>query len=251
MSQTNPFEVALTEARKSLEESYQERSAIEKRIVKLKQTIDGLAALCEPEPNEDLVEVQGAHLPDGYNTSLTDAIRKIFSETTQPMLMPVEVRDALLAMGVNLAKYKQPLVPIHNTLKRLEAQGELVPFRDDAGDLRGYRWVSPLARAVAEVDSNRPAHELKMWSVNPGASNRLEQLLRLREAPIKPDKSPTVVPMAELEKQAILNALAQVNGDKMLAARLLGIGKVTLYRKLKEFESQNRAAGPRADDIGR
>ena len=48
-----------------------------------------------------------------------------------------------------------------------------------------------------------------------------------------------IVPMAELEKQSILNALTQVNGDKMLAARLLGIGKTTLYRKLKEYQSQN------------
>ncbi len=44
-----------------------------------------------------------------------------------------------------------------------------------------------------------------------------------------------IVPMAELEKQTILSALTQVNGDKMLAARLLGIGKTTLYRKLKEY----------------
>ena len=48
-----------------------------------------------------------------------------------------------------------------------------------------------------------------------------------------------IVPIAELERQTILNALAQVNGDKMLAARLLGIGKTTLYRKLKEYASQN------------
>jgi len=47
-----------------------------------------------------------------------------------------------------------------------------------------------------------------------------------------------IVPIAEMEKQTILNALAQVSGDKMLAARLLGIGKTTLYRKLKEYESQ-------------
>jgi DNA-binding NtrC family response regulator len=44
-----------------------------------------------------------------------------------------------------------------------------------------------------------------------------------------------ILPIAELEKVNILNALAQVNGDKMLAARLLGIGKTTLYRKLKEY----------------
>jgi DNA-binding NtrC family response regulator len=47
-----------------------------------------------------------------------------------------------------------------------------------------------------------------------------------------------IVSMAELEKQTILNTLAQLNGDKMQAARLLGIGKTTLYRKLKEYESQ-------------
>jgi DNA-binding NtrC family response regulator len=47
-----------------------------------------------------------------------------------------------------------------------------------------------------------------------------------------------IVPMAELEKQTILSALSQVNGDKMLAARLLGIGKTTLYRKLKEYGAQ-------------
>ena len=48
-----------------------------------------------------------------------------------------------------------------------------------------------------------------------------------------------IVPMADMEKQTIINALAQLNGDKMLAARLLGIGKTTLYRKLKEYESQS------------
>ena len=47
-----------------------------------------------------------------------------------------------------------------------------------------------------------------------------------------------IIPMAELEKQTILNAIAQLNGDKLMAARLLGIGKTTLYRKLKEYGSQ-------------
>jgi DNA-binding NtrC family response regulator len=44
-----------------------------------------------------------------------------------------------------------------------------------------------------------------------------------------------IIPISEIEKQSIFNALAQTNGDKMLAARLLGIGKTTLYRKLKEY----------------
>jgi two-component system response regulator HydG len=47
-----------------------------------------------------------------------------------------------------------------------------------------------------------------------------------------------IVPMSELERQTILNAIAQLNGDKLQAARLLGIGKTTLYRKLKEYSSR-------------
>jgi two-component system response regulator HydG len=44
-----------------------------------------------------------------------------------------------------------------------------------------------------------------------------------------------IVPMAELERQTILNAIAELHGDKLQAARLLGIGKTTLYRKLKDY----------------
>jgi DNA-binding NtrC family response regulator len=47
-----------------------------------------------------------------------------------------------------------------------------------------------------------------------------------------------IVPMAELEKQTILSAIAELNGDKLQAARLLGIGKTTLYRKLKDYAAQ-------------
>lgn len=48
-----------------------------------------------------------------------------------------------------------------------------------------------------------------------------------------------ILPMAEVERQTILGAIQQLNGDKLLAARLLGIGKTTLYRKLKEYASQD------------
>ncbi len=44
-----------------------------------------------------------------------------------------------------------------------------------------------------------------------------------------------IVSIAELEKQAILLAIRSLNGDKLMAAKLLGIGKTTLYRKLKEY----------------
>jgi len=50
-------------------------------------------------------------------------------------------------------------------------------------------------------------------------------------------ESASIAPLAELEKQAILHAITVLSGDKLEAARQLGIGKTTLYRKLKEYGS--------------
>jgi two-component system response regulator HydG len=47
--------------------------------------------------------------------------------------------------------------------------------------------------------------------------------------------APEVKTLAELEREAILGAIRTLNGDKLQAAKLLGIGKTTLYRKLKEY----------------
>jgi DNA-binding NtrC family response regulator len=44
--------------------------------------------------------------------------------------------------------------------------------------------------------------------------------------------------MEEIERQAILQTLKKTGGDKELAARLLGIGLATLYRRLKEMEAR-------------
>ena len=47
--------------------------------------------------------------------------------------------------------------------------------------------------------------------------------------------SDAIVSIAEMERQAILGTIRQLKGDKLMAAKLLGIGKTTLYRKLKEY----------------
>jgi DNA-binding NtrC family response regulator len=50
---------------------------------------------------------------------------------------------------------------------------------------------------------------------------------------------PCVIPLAELERRAIVNALEYTKGDRAVAAHLLGIGRTTLYRKLKEYQLEN------------
>ncbi len=56
-----------------------------------------------------------------------------------------------------------------------------------------------------------------------------------RAAAAVPAGGEPVLQLSELERQAILRAVTEARGDKLLAARMLGIGKTTLYRKLKEY----------------
>jgi DNA-binding NtrC family response regulator len=73
-------------------------------------------------------------------------------------------------------------------------------------------------------------------------------LLHARAVPAAHEKAAStamseILPLADLERQAIVDALRQMKGDKLTAARLLGIGKTTLYRKLKEYGISNVPAG--------
>jgi transcriptional regulator with PAS, ATPase and Fis domain len=47
-----------------------------------------------------------------------------------------------------------------------------------------------------------------------------------------------VLPLNDMEKEAIRNALEQTRGSKRKAARLLNISERTLYRKIKEYQLQ-------------
>ena len=51
-----------------------------------------------------------------------------------------------------------------------------------------------------------------------------------------------IVPLSIIERRAVYDAMAFCKGDKMKAAERLGIGKTTLYRKLKEYEEVKRFA---------
>ncbi len=46
------------------------------------------------------------------------------------------------------------------------------------------------------------------------------------------------LPLCELEKRAIWDALEFTRGDRATAAQILGIGRTTLYRKIKEYSLQ-------------
>jgi two-component system response regulator AtoC len=79
--------------------------------------------------------------------------------------------------------------------------------------------ANALERAAILADGNviEPEH---LWIEDGGA---------------KPATSSVIKPLVELEKEAILAALASVDGNRRRAAELLGIGERTLYDKLKKY----------------
>ena len=62
------------------------------------------------------------------------------------------------------------------------------------------------------------------------------------------DLASEIIPLAEIERRHILRAIEHTKGDVQTAALLLGIGRTTLYRKLKAYRGKTRetrdARGP-------
>jgi DNA-binding NtrC family response regulator len=139
-------------------------------------------------------------------------------------------------------------------------QIKLPPLRERKAD------IPLLANSFLEKfsDSTRPIHAISEDAMRrimaydwPGnireLENAIERAVALGSGPIlhvgdlpsnlqysssgKLAEADELVPLETLEKRAILRALRETSGDKLAAARLLGIGKTTLYRKLKQYES--------------
>lgn len=62
-----------------------------------------------------------------------------------------------------------------------------------------------------------------------------EANLEFNSEPVSSSPTTFALRTAEEEKRRIIRALKQANGDKILAAKLLGIGRTTLYAKIEEY----------------
>ena len=144
-----------------------------------------------------------------------------------------------------------PLLAAH-ILERMKAeQGVAYTFADEALHLlMDYDWpgnVRELERAIERACSlsSGPILHLgdfptQMQDYQFHAQQSLQEFNQAAAAADATNLSGSsdahpVQSIAELEKKAILTTITQLHGDKLLAARLLGIGKTTLYRKLKEY----------------
>ena len=76
-----------------------------------------------------------------------------------------------------------------------------------------------------------------------GPESSAPAVARTRQAEA-PRSSDTTVPLDAVEREHILDVLRQVNGNRMAAARLLGISRRALYRRLERHQLTGEAPGP-------
>lgn len=113
---------------------------------------------------------------------------------------------------------------------------------------RRYQFSEDAMKALSAYDWPGNVRELencieRACAMNSGpvihVSDLSDGVIRMRKHCAN-ERPNGVLPIVELEKRAILGAIEQLNGDKLSAAKLLGIGKTTLYRKLKQYEVLQR-----------
>lgn len=125
------YREALEAAIEEYEALGDQRRAIDQRLAQLAQAIGTLNQLLGIKPSVPL--------------GLTDCCRLVL-RAGEP-LTPVEVRDRLGSIGVDLSVYANDLAAIHTVLKRLEKAGEVELISLDSGKRR-YLWRSARDEAI-------------------------------------------------------------------------------------------------------
>ncbi|HTV58628.1 MAG TPA: sigma-54 dependent transcriptional regulator [Verrucomicrobiae bacterium] len=147
-----------------------------------------------------------------------------------------------LFFRLNVVQVKMPPLRERKSDIPLLVSSFLEKFSDESGPVRTIS-EDAMARLMA-YDWPGNVRELE---------NAIERAIALGSGPIlhvgdlpsnlqygtgeRTPQNDEVLPLDELERRAILRALRESGGDKLAAAKLLGIGKTTLYRKLKQYAS--------------
>jgi DNA-binding NtrC family response regulator len=107
--------------------------------------------------------------------------------------------------------------------------GPLLHVADLPSNLQNHLLQKKTQYLTAAASTRNGSHQL--------APGPMEVHVHGDEAPSMPLPAIAhIIPLMELERRAIMNALDYTKGDRAVAAHLLGIGRTTLYRKLKEYQ---------------
>ena len=135
-----------------------------------------------------------------------------------------------------------PLLTAHFLEKISKERG--AKFTLDDGALRTmmrHDWpgnIRELEHAILRASTMTSSSVLQLGDLPTQLQEQSLEAHRVANQPVEgatAEQATRVRTLAETERLEIISAIRLLKGDKLLAARMLGIGKTTLYRKLKEF----------------
>jgi hypothetical protein len=136
------YRAALDAAIREHQALEQQRRDVDDRLAQLGQTVGTLTRLLGLAPTVPL--------------GLTDACRMVLRHG-QPMT-PVDVRDRLRSIGIDMSKYANDLAAVHTILKRLNSSGELRFIPREQGKHQ-YAWNRPTSPVALTPDIVAHMHD--------------------------------------------------------------------------------------------
>lgn len=137
-SSSNEYRAAYDAAERELTELLRIQEALEKRIVLVRQNVQGLAQLCESEAIKIAPSAEAQYLLE--NSSIPDEIEGILKTRYPDELRASDIRREMEKLGHDWDDYTNPLATIHMVLKRL-IEADRIKEREHAQGFRVYQFV--------------------------------------------------------------------------------------------------------------
>lgn len=192
-----------------------------------------------------LLVIRHAHLLNGYQArALTDALSEAKSagDAAQPGGCGLRVavtldRDAARADLSGLLRLFPGSVAVPPLRHHCEDLPDLVPFFLGRLSQQGRVTCSPAAMQLL-LRHTWPGNAAQLWQV-------LKQVVqRRRVGQVLPEDLPpecwtvsrrVLSPLESIERDAIVQSLLDHGGNKIRAARALGMSRATIYRRIREY----------------
>lgn len=123
MADASEYRRAYEAARKELKELLEQQAKLEKRLVIVRQNVQGLAALCESESIQISRSPEAGFLNE--NSSLPDEIVNLLNAKYPDELRPSDIKRELKKLGRDMSIYKNALATIHMVTRRLVEAGKV------------------------------------------------------------------------------------------------------------------------------
>jgi hypothetical protein len=140
------YEKVIKESEAEIAKLLEQRQRIDARISLLKTMVQNCRQLLGVPVGQPTSRVRKRQEIESLidevlaDQGITNAIRRVLGETKLPLSAP-EIKSGVVNLGVDLSQYVNAAAVIHNTLTRLEKQGEVMRVVNPVGQTAAYALI--------------------------------------------------------------------------------------------------------------